>query len=290
MAKKQDKPKDPPKPQEPEQEASVAVEKQPKPQNEQEAIAKVAPDEQTGLALANELFGDTVEMPTGSTPPVIKIQKENPKFDIGDSEEVAELIGNILFIQRFNIYYEGKFDPANPTPPACASMDSITPDAGEDMQSARCAGCEQNKHNAELGSRPCQNRILVFFLKEDTVFPSVMNLAATNLSKKAGSQDIMSFPGRAANKVGSPHYQIARVRLSLNTVTFGNGNASTLNVEVYDEPVMTTDKVRALVQMTKMVKDNYRGTIAEVMDETRKQEQEESEYSPDEAASGECPI
>lgn len=264
MAKKKtpDVPVEVTEPEEPKAETPV----EDKPPTEDPLIAEnmltVKEEKETALVpsdQADALFGDEQDVPVGALPPQIKIQKDDGKFNIGGITE-DELIGHILFIQPHNVYYEGKFDPSDPLPPMCTSANSIKSDGGTDPQSEFCAGCKQNVHDKDLKCRPCKNRILIYFLREDDAFPSIIDLAATNLSKKAGEQRIMAFPATGQNMSFAAgmgkHYQLVKVRLTLNTVTFGNGSASTLNVECL-ETVKDMKQAKIIARTTDGVKQEY---------------------------------
>ncbi len=100
--------------------------------------------------------------------------------EIINGKEVGQFDGRTLNVVILNAspvtrtFYEGTYDDANPTPPACWSADSSTGVPASDVpdetrQASRCADCPQNiKGSGQGDSRACrfQQRIAVI-LEED---------------------------------------------------------------------------------------------------------------------------
>jgi hypothetical protein len=84
---------------------------------------------------------------------------------ISEGKEIAQIEDRYLDVVVVNAakkisrtYYEGAFDPENPTPPACWSADGDKPDAtANNPQSQTCATCPQNIKGSGNGeSRACR--------------------------------------------------------------------------------------------------------------------------------------
>ena len=96
---------------------------------------------------------------------------------------------NVIIVNAATLsrtFYQGAYDPENPTPPACWSPDTNAPAAevpAETRQNARCATCKQNiKGSGQGESRACRfNQRLAVVLegKLDTVYQ--LQLPATSI-------------------------------------------------------------------------------------------------------------
>lgn len=245
----------------------------------------------------DDLFGDVAGVPVGVTLPVVKIGKETANFEVG-GKITDTLIGNLLLVSSFNIYYKGKYDPKSPEPPMCSSSNGIAPDGGTEPQSQSCANCKQNEFVETLGSRPCQNRTMVYFLEEDSVVPVLLNLAPTNRSKKAGPLGIWSCMGSLINMVaawklgqgqkatGKERYQQVRVKMTLKEVTFQNGSANVLQVEGL-EVVNDIDAVKLIAAKAADAKRDYTGVMEDLVAEGKAGG---DDHLAEDKKSDDCPI
>lgn len=87
-------------------------------------------------------------------------------------------------------YYEGKYDPENPTPPKCWSSDATKPDASvpdDQRQASSCAQCPQNiKGSGQGQSRACRyNQRLAIAVEGDMDTVYQMQLPATSIFGEA---------------------------------------------------------------------------------------------------------
>lgn len=96
---------------------------------------------------------------------------------------------NIIVLRAAELsrtYYAGVYDPENPTPPACWSLDTKTPApevSAVDRQSARCIDCPQNiKGSGQGESRACRfAQRLAIALDGDLETVYQLQLPATSL-------------------------------------------------------------------------------------------------------------
>lgn len=97
------------------------------PQHEQEALAKVPPEE-TALAPSDvdDMFGGPEpDMPIEVAWPEIKLTKTDD-FKMPDGSKVKEIVCNIVFVKRSRACWLAKYD-GNDNPPDCASDNCIAP-------------------------------------------------------------------------------------------------------------------------------------------------------------------
>lgn len=112
------------------------------------------------------------EKPTGNK----SISTRGGKLSIdGNDVEDSELEVIVLAAVHANLYYEGRYDPENPTTPVCYAFgEGDEPegphDDSTDKQSDTCAECEKNQWgSADQGrGKACKNtRKLAVMLKDD---------------------------------------------------------------------------------------------------------------------------
>lgn len=184
-------------------------------------------------------FGGVADVPAGSAPPVITIDKDRCRFDDGSETSAEAMEGHILYMQTYNKYFDHVFDPSNPEPPTCSSSNAIEPDGGTDPQPGPCAACQYNRFVDLDGQghrgKPCQNRMLVFFYRAGDAIPSVIDLSPPSLNAKLDN-GIMKFASRAMNACSAAGteacYQLARAKLTLQSKSFSRGSTALLNVKV----------------------------------------------------------
>lgn len=217
---------------------------------EEQSLAKVegangemvsyAKNEKLDPALLKAMRGDKAEKLDlkDLTFPVISISKDNGLFTIGSQKTpVEEVFGHVLLIQKFRVYYEGKYDPNDPQPPLCRSTFGMEPDETmEDPQSDLCSTCEQAKQNDIAGAPLCQERIWIYFLKHGDAIPYIINLSPTNNSKKCGPKGVLQAKADLINwakdNFDTLEFCFTPVKLTTARATFKNGDSSVLQVEV----------------------------------------------------------
>ena len=120
---------------------------------------------------------------------------------IVDGEQVAVKKGdtmNVVIVNAADIsrtYYEGAFDPENPSAPACWSTDTRVPsaDVPEDQrQAARCADCPMNvKGSGQGDSRACRfSQRLAVVLEGELEKVYQLQIPATSLFGEAKGNDM----------------------------------------------------------------------------------------------------
>lgn len=118
---------------------------------------------------------------------------DGEQVSVSKSDTMNMVILNAADISR--TYYEGAFDPENPSAPTCWSADTRAPSADvpeENRKAARCADCPMNVKGSGQGeSRACRfsQRLAVALLNEmDTVYQ--LQLPATSIFGEAKGSDM----------------------------------------------------------------------------------------------------
>lgn len=118
---------------------------------------------------------------------------DGEQVSVSKSDTMNMVILDAADISR--TYYEGKFDPDNPSAPTCWSADTRTPSADvpeENRQAARCADCPMNVKGSGQGeSRACRfsQRLAVSLENElDTVYQ--LQLPATSIFGASTGNDM----------------------------------------------------------------------------------------------------
>lgn len=220
--------------------------------------------QEAALPVQSYDFGGVADMPMGSTPPKIIIDKDRAKFDMGHDKLYDELYGHIILTQAYNRYFSDAYDPGNPGPPECYSADGIHPSGGSDMLPGPCLGCPNNAFNTrDDGSKykPCQNRMLVFFLREGDAMASMIDLKATSLNPNQ-KDGILQFAGKAINYVsaetGQRAYQLCRVKLVCQLKSYARGQSSILVIQLAgaEKDAATISEIYRVYQEVKRIKDH----------------------------------
>jgi hypothetical protein len=120
---------------------------------------------------------------TSARPPRVSLL--NDRFTLLDEngQEAGEVHGEFKFMVAyirpsvFRVFYGSKYDPENPSGPACVSYDGKRPDATEspEPQHELCSACPRAVWGSKEGfsggkSRECQNRVLVVAMTSDKKF------------------------------------------------------------------------------------------------------------------------
>lgn len=118
---------------------------------------------------------------------------DGEQVSVSKSDTMNMVILNAADISR--TYYEGAFDPENPSAPTCWSADTRAPSADvpeENRKAARCADCPMNVKGSGQGeSRACRfsQRLAVALENEmDTVYQ--LQLPATSIFGEAKGSDM----------------------------------------------------------------------------------------------------
>ena len=111
-------------------------------------------------------------------------------------------------------FYEGAYDPSNPSPPDCSSINGVVPDSWvAEPQASVCARCPQNAFGSAVNAqgqrtkgKACKDSKWLWCIKledVDTESPDVWCLSVPASSLKA-----LSAYGRQVNKTGLPLHVI----------------------------------------------------------------------------------
>jgi len=128
--------------------------------------------------------------------PKVKIVHQFRKFDIeaaegaGDGETVKQFEAVILSFDKYRMFFEERYDPQNPTPPDCFSIDMVTGKKNEEYEGeagGSCADCPQNKWGTAINSqgeagkgKACQEKIRMFLMMTNSDIPHELHLSPTS--------------------------------------------------------------------------------------------------------------
>ena len=118
-----------------------------------------------------------------------------------DCEPVTEIQGVLIHAKKTNVYYEKPFNPNNPEPPTCFSLDGDMPDASiEHPVNETCRGCPMSEFgtNSMKSGKACRNMKPLFMIRkgEDglSIIPRQITVSPTSL--KAANQYLMDLTER----------------------------------------------------------------------------------------------
>ena len=144
---------------------------------------------------------------------------------ISDGKEVAQIEDRYLDVIIVNAaqkigrtYYEGAFDPENPTPPRCWSADGEKPDAKvQDAPSATCAACPNNIKGSGMGeSRACRfsQRLAVVLANDVSGDVLQLTLPATSIFGKedGDNRPLQAYAKWLAAQSVSPEMVVTRMK------------------------------------------------------------------------------
>ena len=122
-----------------------------------------------------------------------RMMVDGEQVSVSKSDTMNMVILNAADLAR--TYYEGAFDPENPSPPKCWSLDTRTPApevAEEDRMASRCAECPMNvKGSGQGDSRACRfSQRLAVALEGDLETVYQLQLPATSLFGEAKGNDM----------------------------------------------------------------------------------------------------
>lgn len=114
---------------------------------------------------------DRIKIPSGGMTAF-----EVPSGDGENSELVKEIECVILLSHPANAYYRDVYKGGS-NPPDCGSFDGIKGSTG-----AACATCPYNQYGSGDGkSKACKNRRMLYLLRENELFPLILNLPTGSL-------------------------------------------------------------------------------------------------------------
>lgn len=117
-----------------------------------------------------DLRFDRIKIPAGGSTAF-----EVPSEDGTDTELVKEITCVILYNHPANAYYKDKYTGGN-NPPDCSSFDGKV---GVGTPGGDCTTCPYNMFGSGDGkSKACKNRRMLYLLRENALFPIVLNLPA----------------------------------------------------------------------------------------------------------------
>ena len=284
------------------EDVALATMPEPAPQNEQEALAKVPPEQDTALATAEQIdnmFGGSgYQIPIDAPLPQIEILREIPRFKTPDGETVKSITVHIIHWHHANQYYDSKFGEGEEGPPTCASPDGIKPIAIDDgvCQSDVCRTCPKNQYGSadKGGGKACANTIRLYVLVEGEVIPCLIKATPASLSKKESLMKwLTSAPNIAAKAGAGTKYQLIRVKFSLHTKDFADSGFSASVLDLETVRVLDPKDEGDMAEIFKLGKlygnfmDSYIRRIKD--DVTSEHQQSESEEST-ESEGDEIPI
>ena len=105
---------------------------------------------------------------------------ELPSEGSNEPETIRESTGVILYHHPVFAYYKDEYTGGK-EPPDCGSFDGVT---GEGDPGGECAKCRFNQFGTGVnGSKACQNRRLLYILREGEVFPLMLSLPTGSLKE-----------------------------------------------------------------------------------------------------------
>jgi len=128
--------------------------------------------------------------------PSIKIIHAAKKFEIENLQGGDEIVPKafsavILSFDKYRVFFEKRYDPQNPTPPDCFSLDNVTGTKNESYDGAAggvCATCPQNQWGTAISAsgeagkgKACQEKIRLFLMMENSSVPFEMHLSPTSV-------------------------------------------------------------------------------------------------------------
>ena len=132
-----------------------------------EFLAEAMNDDCMGL----EFSLDRIKIPAGGMTAF-----EVPAGDGETTELQKEIECVILLSHPANAYYHDIYKGGS-NPPDCSSFDGVTGSTG-----ARCRTCPYNQFGSgQGGGKACKNRRMLYLLRENEVFPLVLNLPTGSL-------------------------------------------------------------------------------------------------------------
>lgn len=182
---------------------------------------------------------DRIKLPSGGMTAF-----EVPAGD-GENTELAKVIeGVILYNHPAYAYYRETYKGGS-NPPDCGSFDGVT---GVGNPGGSCRNCPYNEFGSGQGkSKACKNRRMLYILRENEIFPMMLNLPTGSLKVftkyvqsllthgKRPNQVVTSISLRKASNSGGIDFSQAvfKVVRTLNADEQKNINAMTEQMKAY---------------------------------------------------------
>lgn len=182
---------------------------------------------------------DRIKLPSGGMTAF-----EVPAGD-GENTELAKVIeGVILYNHPAYAYYREAYKGGS-NPPDCGSFDGVT---GVGNPGGSCRNCPYNEFGSGQGkSKACKNRRMLYILRENEIFPMMLNLPTGSLKVftkyvqsllthgKRPNQVVTSISLRKASNSGGIDFSQAvfKVVRTLNADEQKNINAMTEQMKAY---------------------------------------------------------
>ncbi len=138
-----------------------------------------------------EFSFDRIKIPSGGMTAF-----EVPSGDGENSELVKEIECVLLLSHPANAYYRDVYKGGS-NPPDCGSFDGVTGSTG-----ASCATCPYNQYGSGDGkSKACKNRRMLYLLRENELFPLMLNLPTGSLRGFTKYVQLLLSRGKRPNQV-----------------------------------------------------------------------------------------
>jgi hypothetical protein len=100
----------------------------------------------------------------------------------GEAEAIRELEGVVVFKQAVRAYWPLDQEPGK-NPPACSSLDAVTPVPGDHQQAKTCAACPHAQWGSGKDGRgqACKKRLNTFLLRSGQDVPTLVSLPPSAL-------------------------------------------------------------------------------------------------------------
>lgn len=136
---------------------------------------------------------DRIKLPSGGMTAF-----EVPTGDGEASELLKEIEGVILYNHPAFAYYTEAYKGGN-NPPDCGSFDGVT---GTGNPGGNCKGCPYNEFGSGQGKgKACKNRRMLYILRENEIFPMMLNLPTGSLKVFTKYVQSLLTRGKRPNQV-----------------------------------------------------------------------------------------
>lgn len=119
------------------------------------------------------------------------ISIRNKQFKFPDGRVLDGPIDVVIldFVSK-NLYYTGRFDPQNPSPPKCFAIGRVITEMkpspnSPDVQSESCSGCPMNEFGSDGAAKACKNTRLLAVVESGVPDAPIMTLSVPPKSLKA---------------------------------------------------------------------------------------------------------
>lgn len=143
-------------------------------------------DIQAEIAKEMALIKKTVSAPGGN-----RISTRGKEFKLPNgSKDAGPMTVVILDFMTHNLFYTGRFDPKNPSPPSCFAIgkeiDAMVPSPNSpDKQSEDCPSCPMNQFGSSGNGKACKNtRVLAVVAPNDDDSSPIMTISVPPMSLK----------------------------------------------------------------------------------------------------------